>query len=29
VLGPGSDAFHDDHLHLDLAERRGGYRLCQ
>lgn len=29
VLGPGSDAFHNDHLHLDVAERRGGYRLCQ
>lgn len=29
VLGPGSDAFHNDHLHLDLAERRSGYRLCQ
>ncbi len=29
VLGPGSDAFHDDHLHLDVAERRGGYRLCR
>ncbi|MFN3547975.1 MAG: extensin family protein [Mesorhizobium sp.] len=29
VLGPGSDAYHDDHLHLDLAERRGGYRMCQ
>ena len=29
VLGPGSDAHHDDHLHLDLAVRRGGYRLCQ
>lgn len=29
VLGPGSDAHHDDHLHLDLAERRSGYRLCQ
>lgn len=29
VLGPGSDPFHDDHLHLDLAERRSGYRLCQ
>lgn len=28
VLGPGSDAYHDDHLHLDVAERRGGYRLC-
>lgn len=29
VLGPGADAHHDDHLHLDLAERRGGYRICQ
>ena len=29
VLGPGSDAAHADHLHLDLAQRRGGYRLCQ
>jgi hypothetical protein len=29
VLGPGADSFHDDHLHLDLALRRGGYRLCQ
>ena len=29
VLGPGSDAYHSDHIHLDLAERRGGYRLCQ
>lgn len=29
VLGPGADAHHADHLHLDLAERRGGYRICQ
>jgi hypothetical protein len=29
VLGPGSDASHTDHVHLDLARRRGGYRLCQ
>ena len=29
VLGPGSNAAHDDHLHLDLARRRGGWRLCQ
>jgi len=28
VLGPGSDAAHETHLHFDLAERRGGYRLC-
>jgi hypothetical protein len=29
VLGPGSDGYHEDHIHLDLAERRSGYRLCQ
>lgn len=29
VLGPGADDFHDDHIHLDTAQRRGGYRLCQ
>lgn len=29
VLGPGSDGFHEKHIHLDLAERRGGYRICQ
>jgi hypothetical protein len=29
VLGPGSDWYHEDHVHLDLAERRGGYRICQ
>lgn len=29
VLGPGSDWYHEDHIHLDLAERRSGYRLCQ
>ncbi len=29
VLGPGSDAAHADHLHLDVIERRGGFRLCQ
>lgn len=29
VLGPTTNASHADHLHLDLAERRGGYRLCQ
>ena len=28
VLGPGSDAAHADHYHFDMAERRGGYRLC-
>jgi hypothetical protein len=29
VLGPGSDGYHEDHVHVDLAERRGGYRICQ
>ena len=29
VLGPGSDPFHSDHIHVDMAERRGGYRMCQ
>lgn len=29
VLGPGSDEAHADHLHLDVLERRGGFRLCQ
>ena len=29
VLGPGADSFHSDHIHVDLAERRGGYRICQ
>ena len=29
VLGPGSDGYHEDHVHVDLAERRSGYRMCQ
>jgi len=29
VLGPGSDGYHEDHVHVDLAERRNGFRLCQ
>ncbi len=28
VLGPGADGHHDGHIHLDLAERRQGYRIC-
>jgi hypothetical protein len=28
VLGPGSDWYHEDHIHLDLAERRNNYKLC-
>jgi hypothetical protein len=29
VLGPGSDGYHEDHVHLDLRERRGGFAMCQ
>jgi len=29
VLGPASDGFHENHIHVDIAERRGGYRICQ
>ena len=29
VLGPGSDGYHEEHIHIDLAERRNDYRLCQ
>ena len=29
VLGPGSDGYHEDHVHVDLAERTGGHRMCQ
>ena len=29
VLGPGSDGFHEEHIHLDLAERHGGYKTCE
>jgi hypothetical protein len=29
VLGPGSDASHSDHIHLDHRERKAGQRICQ
>jgi hypothetical protein len=29
VLGPGSDGYHEEHVHVDLAERHGGYKMCQ
>lgn len=29
VLSPGSDATHQDHLHLDVLQRDGGYRYCR
>jgi hypothetical protein len=29
VLGPGADAHHDGHIHLDVIQRQRGYRICQ
>ena len=29
ALGPGSDGYHEDHIHLDLMERHNNYRICQ
>jgi hypothetical protein len=29
VLGPGSDGYHESHIHLDLIERSHGFRMCQ
>jgi hypothetical protein len=29
VLGPGSDGYHEDHIHLDLMERHNHYKICQ
>ncbi len=29
VLGPGSDAYHETDLHLDLEHRRNAFKLCQ
>ena len=29
VLGPGSDGYHEQHVHVDLAERHSDYRICQ
>jgi hypothetical protein len=29
VLGPDSDWHHEDHIHIDLIERRSNYRICQ
>ena len=28
VLGPGSDGNHETHIHIDLAERRSGYKIA-
>lgn len=29
VLGPGSDGSHEEHIHLDLAERHNNYKICE
>jgi hypothetical protein len=29
VLGPGSDWYHEDHIHLDLMARHNDYKICQ
>lgn len=29
VLGPGSDMFHYDHFHIDLARHNGGKHICR
>ena len=29
VLDPESDAAHENHLHLDVLKRKGGYRYCR
>jgi hypothetical protein len=29
VLGPGADAFHEAHLHVDLEQRHHNFRICE
>jgi hypothetical protein len=29
ALGPGSDGYHENHIHIDRSEWCGGYRMCQ
>ena len=29
VLGPDSDWYHEDHIHLDLSPRKNNYKICQ
>ena len=29
VLGPGSDGYHEEHVHLDLEPRRNDYKICE
>jgi hypothetical protein len=28
ILGPGSDGYHEQHIHFDIAARHNGYRIC-
>lgn len=28
VLGPGSDGYHEEHIHLDLMEHKNRFKLC-
>jgi hypothetical protein len=28
VLGPGSDGYHEQHIHVDAAERHNNYKIC-
>jgi hypothetical protein len=29
VLGNGADAYHEDHVHIDLMKRNNNYKICQ
>jgi hypothetical protein len=29
ILGPGSDGYHEEHIHFDLIERRNNYKICE
>jgi hypothetical protein len=29
VLAPGSNAYHEDHMHLDLMRRSSGRTICE
>jgi len=29
VLGPGSDGYHEEHIHFDLEQRRNNYKICE
>ena len=29
VLGNGADAYHENHVHIDLMQRTNNYRICQ